>query len=112
MNAQLFTLQTLHLLGDGALERDFLAVLSGLVKDCLARPGVVKKRQVSLVVDILPDVRSDGTCDGVVVGVQVASKSPAKVVPPYLMQAKSTGALQFQPDNPGNPDQGSLDLES
>lgn len=109
--AQLFNLKTLHLLGAGDLERDFEATLASLVKDCTARPSVGKKRQVSLVVDMTPKVNADGSCDDVVVSVQVVSKAPAKMVDPYVMRATVNGGLKYQPDSPGNPAQESLGFE-
>lgn len=108
MKLQLFNLKTLHQLGDGVLEQDFEATLAGLVKDCLARPGISKKRQVSIVVDVLPKPNQDGTVDDVIVAVQVASKSPARVVQPYVMRATVHGGLKYHPGSPANPDQNTL----
>lgn len=108
MQQQLFTLKTLHQLGDGNLEADFEATLQGLVKDCLARPSLDKTRQVKIVIDIQPKLKQDGTCDDVIVDVQVASKAPARIIPPYVMRATVNGGLKYQPDSPDNPDQSSL----
>ena len=107
-----FDLRTLHQLGDGTLADDFAATLQGLVKDCLARPGIEKKRQVSIVIDVLPHANQDGTCDDVEIRVQVASKAPARQVTPYVMRATVQGQLRYAPDSPGNPDQGTLDYDA
>lgn len=111
MNPQEFSLRTLHLLDDGALEDAFAEILAGLVEDCLARPRLAKKRQVALVVDVTPEDDGTPTCAEVRVQVQVTSKCPAQAAPPYVMRAGSCGGLTFSPGAPGNPDQGTLDLE-
>lgn len=106
----LFTLSTLPSLDDGNLANDFDATLASLVKDCLARPGVKKRRQVSIVIDIDPVPNADGSCDDVEVNVQVTSKAPAKLVRPYRMRATQKGGLKYSPDSPDNPDQQALDF--
>jgi len=111
MKPQLFTLKNLHLLGDGDLERDFEVTLASLVKDCTARPSIEKLREVKLVVQLKPKVNQDGTCDDVIVSVQVASKALAKQVSPYVMRATVNGGLKYSPDSPTNPDQASLDYD-
>ncbi len=108
---KLLNLKSLPELGDGDLERDFEAALALLVKDCLARPSIKKKRQVSIVIDIEPQTKQDGTCDDVNVDVQVASKSPAKIVPTHTMRTTANGGLRYNPASPGNPDQKTLDFD-
>lgn len=111
MTQKLFSLKTLHELGDGALEQDFDAVLQAVVKDCLARPTIDRAREVKLVVQVKPKPGQDGVCDDVEVNVQVASKAPAKVVPPYRMRATVNGGLRYAPGSPDNPDQSSLPFD-
>jgi hypothetical protein len=107
----LLTLKTLDQIGEGNLDADFAQTLQGLVRDCMARPAIKKTREVSIVFKLTPIQKNDGTCDDVTVVVQVASKAPAKIIEPYQMRATINGGLKFAPDSPGNPDQGTLDME-
>lgn len=105
MKQELFNLKTIHLLGDGTLNQDFETTLASVVKDCTSRPAIDKPREVKIVVTVRPKPNQDGTCDDVVVHVQVASKAPAKQIQPYTMRATANGGLRYQPADPSNPDQ-------
>ena len=96
---------------DDALQIDFDHALSAAAKDCLARPSIKKKRQVSIVVDLAPVVNQDGTCDDIRIDVQVAGKSPAKVVPTIVARATVNGGLKWNRNSPTNPDQTALDFD-
>jgi len=100
-----FGLDTLSAMGDGTLRADFDSVLAGLVRDCLERPTVTKKRQVSVVIDVVPVLSPSGGCDDVEVRVQVASKQPARALEPHVMHATVKGGLRFNPHSPADPDQ-------
>lgn len=108
---ELFNLDSIALLGDGDLKRDFMEVLSGLVRDCLARPSIKKDRKVALEVYVAPVVNQDGTCDDVTVCVEVTAKSPAKSIKPYRMRATVNGGLKYSPASPDDPDQKSLPFD-
>jgi hypothetical protein len=111
MKQQLFTLKTLHLLDDGELAAAFDEQLAGLVKDCLARPKIEKERTLKLEVKVEPYVKTDGTCDDVVVKCFTSSKAPTRPITPYRMNSTVNGGLKFAPDSPDSPDQKSLGLE-
>ena len=104
---KLLTLKTLAELDD-SLPTDFEAMLAAAVKDCLKRPSIKRKRSVSIVVEVTPVLRQDGTVDDIRVDVQVAGKSPAKIVPTVTARATVHGGLKWNPDSPGDPDQKTL----
>jgi len=107
---KLLTLATLPEV-DASLPEDFESMLAGMVKDCLARPSIKKKRQVSILVDVAPILNQDGTCDDVEISIQVAGKSPARIIPSIIARATVKGGLKWSPDSPDNPSQETLDFD-
>ena len=103
-NLKLLSLANLAEL-DESLPNDFNAGLAAAVKDCLARPSIKKKRQVSVLVDVTPILRQDGTCDDIEINVQVCGKSPARIISPVVGRATVHGGIKWNPESPDNPDQ-------
>ena len=109
--ARLFTLKTMHQFADGDLDRDFMEAMAAAAKDCTNRSAIEKARTVSLVVKMLPKRNQDGTCDDVLVHVQVVAKQPAKQMDLFQMRTTANGGLKYQPDSPLNPDQPGLGFD-
>jgi hypothetical protein len=104
---KILSLKTLCELDD-SLPADFETMLAAAVKDCLKRPTIKKKRQVTIIVEITPILRQDGTVDDLRIDIQVAGKSPARIIPTVVARATVSGGLKWSPTSPSNPDQSTL----
>lgn len=108
---QLFTIETLHLLDDGALAEDFNKQLTALVQDCVGRPGITKTRTLKLEVKVEPIATVKGECEDVRITCVTSSKAPNRPITSYRMAATKNGGLKFAPDSPESPDQKSLGFD-
>jgi len=99
----LFKLETLHKVEH--LAEDFDAFLAAAVGDCKERPGMQKRRKITIDVDVLPDKEDP---QDVVVVATVGSKMPARSALAYKMQSTANNGLKFAPSSPLEPDQGEL----
>ena len=99
----LFKLDTLHKVSH--LAEDFEALVTEAVRDCKARPGMQKPREIKIVVKITPHKQ---TPDDVVVQSSIGAKTPTREADPYLMQTTVNNGLKFAPMTPMDPDQGEL----
>ena len=94
-----FDLKSLHRVE--GLAEDFDTLLKTLVRDAMERPGVKKKRQVKVCVDVTP--MDNG--DDIDVVVRTASTLPARTAVGYRMLSTAKGGLKFNPTNPDTPEQ-------
>jgi hypothetical protein len=103
MAKSVFNLASLHKIDQ--LRSDFDAQLKAAVADCKARPRMEKPREIKIVLRITP---SPADPADVVVHSHVDTKTPSRVVLPYLMQTTVNDGLKFATDSPMQPDQDGL----
>jgi len=103
MSRTKFQAKNLHKVS--GLADEFDRLITAATADCLERPGVKQKRQVSIVVDLTPNPQD---VEQVIVATCVKSKTPVRGAAPYLMNTTIKNELQFQPNSPMEPDQGEL----
>ncbi len=95
----LFDLKSLYRVK--GLAEDFDAVLRALVQDAMARPGVTKKRELKLSIEVTPK----DTADDVNVTVRTSSTLPARTALTYNMFTTTNAGLKFNPATPSTPEQ-------
>jgi len=87
------------------IEAEFNRLLTLATEDCIQRPGIKAKRQITLVVDLTPNANDP---EQVVVRPYVKSKTPVRKGSDYLMNTTVRNELTFQPNSPMEPDQADL----
>lgn len=77
--------------------------------DCLDRPGDPKPRSVTLQIEVIPRLDSDGLdCNEVECRIFVSSKVPPHHTKPLSFGLRKNGILVFNPDSPDAVDQKTL----
>lgn len=105
------TMKSLKDLDDGRVDRQFQAILNNAAADCLSRPLEKKGRKVAIEIELipLPEDGPDGTvCHTVAGQIQITSKIPAMRSKTLSFGLHPNAALSFNPDSPGNVDQGTF----
>lgn len=104
-----FNVKTLNDVADGIVSRAFMKELEKAVRDCLDRPKYKKPRTVTLELKLTPQIDEDGSCEGAFGEFDVRSKLPSRKCDPIAFKLNRQGQLAFSENNPGNPDQATID---
>lgn len=76
------------------------------VKDCLDRPGNDKKREVSISIQVWPELdKQTAVLDVVNITIDVKTRTPAQTSAVYRMLTTKDGVPLFQPASPLDPRQ-------
>ncbi len=102
-------LNNLETLDMGRLNEAFQHHLRTVVRDCMDRPGETKKRGIKINFSIVPERNETGTCERVLMYVQIGNTVPAHQTEVFQCQPQVNGNLLVNPVSPENVDQHTLD---
>jgi hypothetical protein len=94
-----FDLKSLHRVQ--GLADDFDALLRALVKDAMERPGVTRKRELKMLIEVTPSESGDEAR----VAIKTTISIPARTARKYHMFTTTNAGLKFTPANPESPEQ-------
>ena len=104
-------LNTLKYLEGGRVTKTFDELLRRAVKDCMDRPSLDKRREITIRVVVEPILDDEGPtieCKEVKVTVHLGSKLPGSQSKPSHMLPNVNGQLAFNPNLPELPGESTL----
>jgi hypothetical protein len=110
-----FQLDSLKDLDGGRVAEAFAQAVRRAVSDCEDRPTEENARKVTLQLELLPVMASDGSCEGVSAAFQVKDSIPTRKSRIYSFGVKAGQKLFFSDEDPHNISQftfGDVDPES
>jgi hypothetical protein len=105
------SLASLAKLDMGKIDMTFSRHMQVIVRDCQSRPADKKARKVRLTLFVVPVADELGQMSDILISFKMANSMPDSQSKSYVMAARPDGAVIFNPDNPSDIRQGTLDLD-